>query len=236
MPTADASKIMTKERDATAPVTVEPAVAQSDAQPPRLPQAPKKTPWGAYVTVAIVALAIGAAGMFAALRVLGVIGRGASPKAQAAATTGQTSVPGMESVSGIDMSKGSGRPEGVSDKAIQISPERQQLIGVRTTTVTHQALESTVRTVGTLAYDETRVTMIHTKIAGWVDRLYVDYVGKLVQRGQPLFTVYSPDLVSTQKEYLLALRAQRQLGQSQFEETRAGAAALVSSARDRLKL
>jgi RND family efflux transporter MFP subunit len=66
--------------------------------------------------------------------------------------------------------------------------------------------------------------------------LYVDYVGKLVQRGQPLFTVYSPELVSTQKEYLLALKAHAQLGASQFEETRAGAESLVSSARERLRL
>ena len=234
MPTAEAEKTM-NQHDTPQP----PNPPQSDVPPPRTPKTPRNTPWGAYIAVSLIALAIGAAGMFAALRVSGVIGRGAPSKVESAATTGQAASAGQpQSMPGMDMSggAGAGRPEGVSDKAVQISPERQQLIGVRTATVTHQALDTTVRTVGTLAYDETRVTQIHTKIAGWVDRLYVDYVGKQVQRGQPLFTVYSPDLVSTQKEYLLALKARGQLGESQFEETRAGAASLVSSARDRLKL
>ena len=76
---------------------------------------------------------------------------------------------------------------------------RQQMIGVRTAVIEHQALGGTVRTVGTVAFDETRVTMVNTKIAGWVDRVFVDYVGKAVRKGQPLFSVYSPELVSTQK-------------------------------------
>lgn len=145
------------------------------------------------------------------------------------ATDTATAMPGM------DMGGGA-KPAGAGNKAVRISPERQQLIGVRTATVTHQALDSTVRTVGTLAYDETRVTEIHTKIAGWIENLSVDYVGKLVQKGQPLFSIYSPDLVSTQREYLLALKARAQLGASQFEDTRAGAASLVDAARERLKL
>jgi RND family efflux transporter MFP subunit len=129
-----------------------------------------------------------------------------------------------------------GHPTESKGNVVYISPARQQLIGVRTATLTHQVLDTTIRTVGTLAYDETRVTQVHTKVAGWVDTLAVDYVGKLVQRGQPLFTVYSPELVSTQKEYLLALKARGQLGASQFEETRNGAESLVAAARERLKL
>ena len=202
-----------------------------------VPQPTAQTHWLAYAGVALVALGLGAAGMFAGLRFFGL---GAPPKTEQVGASAQARAAGQaESMPGMDMSggaSGTARPATVGDKAIQISPERQQLIGVRTAAVTHQALDTTVRTVGTLAYDETRVTQIHTKIAGWVEQLYVDYVGKLVQRGQPLFTVYSPDLVSTQKEYLLALRAQRQLGESQFEETRTGAASLVSAARDRLNL
>ena len=119
---------------------------------------------------------------------------------------------------------------------VYISPARQQLIGVRTEAVTYRALEATIRTVGVLAYDETRMAEIHTKIAGWVERVYVDFVGKPVRRGQPLFSVYSPDLVSTQKEYLLALKAQAQLGDSKFAETRDGATALLAATRERLKL
>ena len=125
---------------------------------------------------------------------------------------------------------------GATETGVYIEPARQQLIGVRTATVTRRQLDTTIRTVGTLAYDETRVTEIHPKISGWVEQVFVDFVGKRVSRGQPLFTIYSPDLVSTQKEYLLALKAQQQLGQSRFPETRAGAESLVAAARERLAL
>lgn len=127
-------------------------------------------------------------------------------------------------------------PDPPSDTAVFISPARQQLIGVRTAEVSHQALETTIRTVGVLAYDETRVVEIHPKIAGWVESVSVDFVGKAVRRGQPLFSIYSPDLVATQKEYLLALRAQAQLGGSRVAETREGAGSLLAATRERLRL
>lgn len=119
---------------------------------------------------------------------------------------------------------------------VYVSPARQQTIGVRTATIGHQSLDRTIRTVGTIAYDETRVTEIHPKVSGWVEQVFVDYVGKSVRRGQPLLTIYSPDLVATQREYLLALRAQKQLGDSQFAETRSGADSLLEATRDRLRL
>lgn len=119
---------------------------------------------------------------------------------------------------------------------VYISPARQQTIGVRTATIGHQSLDRTIRTVGTIAYDETRVTEVHPKVSGWVEQVFVDYVGKSVRRGQPLLTIYSPDLVATQREYLLALRAQTQLGESQFAETRSGADSLLEATRDRLRL
>ena len=192
---------------------------------------------GSYVVVALLALALGVAGTYVALR---SAARGnstaGSPPSQPAGTAGQA--PEGQAMPGMDMKGGAStvRPAGVSDKAVQITPQRQQLIGVRTATVEHRALDTTVRTVGTLAYDETHVTQIHTKIAGWVERLFVDYVGKNVKRGEPLFTVYSPDLVATQKEYLLALKGADQLGASQFAETRSGAESLVAATRERLKL
>jgi RND family efflux transporter MFP subunit len=117
-----------------------------------------------------------------------------------------------------------------------VSPARQQLIGVRTAVVRRQSLDATIRTVGVLAYDETRVAAIHTKIAGWLESVPVDFVGKPVRRGQALFTLYSPDLVSAQKEYLLALKSQAQLGASRIAETRDGAASLLNAARERLRL
>jgi Cu(I)/Ag(I) efflux system membrane fusion protein len=143
---------------------------------------------------------------------------------------GHAGMPGMSGDQRVEP------PPGASDKAVYISPARQQMIGVRTAVVGHQELDTTIRTVGTLAYDETRVSQVHSKIAGWVEKVFVDYVGKAVRRDEPLFSVYSPDLVSTQKEYLLALKARSELGTSQVPATRAAAESLLAAARDRLKL
>jgi Cu(I)/Ag(I) efflux system membrane fusion protein len=97
-------------------------------------------------------------------------------------------------------------------------------------------MDTTIRTTGVIAFDETRMSEIHTKIAGWINTVNADAVGKQVRRGQPLFTVYSPDLVATQREYLLALKAVTQLGASQIAETREGANSLLAATRERLRL
>ena len=89
---------------------------------------------------------------------------------------------------------------------VRISPERQQLIGVRTAAVGESAPEQTIRTVGILSYDETKLTELHAKVAGWVDKVYADYVGKRVRQGEPLLSVYSPDLVAAQLDYLISLK------------------------------
>ena len=86
-------------------------------------------------------------------------------------------------------------PEGSS---IFISPERRQTLGVRSVPAEYETMKREVRTVGKIAYDETRITHIHTKLSGWIERVYVNFVGEAVKRGQPLFTIYSPELVSTQ--------------------------------------
>jgi RND family efflux transporter MFP subunit len=127
-------------------------------------------------------------------------------------------------------------PAGSADDGVFISPGRQQLIGVRTIAVGRRTLQSSVRATGVVAFDETRVAEVHTRVAGWVDRTDVDFVGKPVSRGAPLFSVYSPDLVAAQKEYLLALKARAQLSSSQIAETRDGADRLVQAARERLRL
>ncbi len=123
-------------------------------------------------------------------------------------------------------------PEG----AFKITPEKQQLIGVQYGEVTLQPLTRTIRAVARLSYDETRIVRIHSKIEGWVDRVYVDFTGQLVKKGQPLVDVYSPELVATQDEYLLALRAQDRLGDSSFKEVADGANSLLEAARRRLEL
>jgi Cu(I)/Ag(I) efflux system membrane fusion protein len=93
---------------------------------------------------------------------------------------------------------------------VKLTPERQQLIGVQTGVVELRDLGRTVRTVGRIAVDETRLYKVSTKFEGYIEKLYVNVTGQQIRRGQALFSVYSPDLLATQQEYLLALRAARQ--------------------------
>jgi len=119
---------------------------------------------------------------------------------------------------------------------INVSPEKQQLVGIRTAVAEVRPLVKKIRTVGIVTYDETRVAQVFSKVDGWVEKLFVNYTGKQVQKGQPLFTYYSPELVSTQEEYLLALDAKRTLGSSSIKEISAGADSLLESAHRRLSL
>ena len=93
---------------------------------------------------------------------------------------------------------------------VKLTTQRRQLIGVQTGMAETRTIGRTVRTAGRVAVDETRLHTITTKFDGYIEKLYVDYTGKEVRRGQPLFSVYSPDLLATQQEYLLALRAAKQ--------------------------
>jgi membrane fusion protein, copper/silver efflux system len=93
---------------------------------------------------------------------------------------------------------------------VKLSSERQQLIGVQTGMSEMRSLGHSVRTVGRVAVDETRLYKISTKFDGYIENLYVNVTGQQIRKGQPLFSVYSPDLFSTQNEYLLAMRAAKQ--------------------------
>ena len=119
---------------------------------------------------------------------------------------------------------------------VTIDPRRQQLIGVRTVRVARISTTPRLRTVGVVRYDETRLTDVNLKLEGWIHDLYVNYTGQFVRRGQPLFTIYSPDLLGTENEYLLALKTRDQLQQSQIPEARTRADQLVDAARERLRL
>ena len=119
---------------------------------------------------------------------------------------------------------------------VQIDPTRQQLIGVRSEPVEYRELTKTIRTVGRVELDETRIAHVHTKVSGWVRQVFVNYTWQHVRGGEPLFTLYSPELVSAQQEYLIARRAQDYLGQAPYREVAQGAEALLRAARERLKL
>lgn len=115
---------------------------------------------------------------------------------------------------------------------VSIDPVVVQNIGVRVEPVTEGPLVRSIRTVGTVEYDETRVRDVNTKIAGWIEELHVDFLGAPVEQGQPLFEVYSPALLQAQEEYLLAMRTQR----DSVAERPGQPLDLVASARTKLEL
>jgi RND family efflux transporter MFP subunit len=119
---------------------------------------------------------------------------------------------------------------------IHMPRSQQRALGVRLTTVEEQNVSRTLRTSGVVTADETRIAHVHVKTAGWVQDVYANFVGQLVHKGQALFTVYSPDLVATQQEYLIARRGQQQLGKSQYDEVARSSQSLLESARERLEL
>jgi Cu(I)/Ag(I) efflux system membrane fusion protein len=129
-----------------------------------------------------------------------------------------------------------GKMEQVAPGTVQISPERQQLIGVKIGVVEMKPLEKVIRTVGRVDYDEKRIVTVSPKIGGWIEDLYVDFTGRFVKQGDPLLTIYSPELVSTQEEYLLAIQAKKTLTKSSFPEVAGSGDSLAESAKRRLKL
>jgi multidrug efflux pump subunit AcrA (membrane-fusion protein) len=125
---------------------------------------------------------------------------------------------------------------GGADGAIRIDPATIQNMGVRTTRVERRDLARAVRAVGRVAYDERRVTHVHTKVQGWVETLFVDFVGQEVERGQPLLEIYSPELVATQEELLLAARYRESTKVSPFDDVRGGGESLFNATQRRLAL
>jgi len=96
---------------------------------------------------------------------------------------------------------------------IQISPEKIQQLGVKTATVAKRALNLSIRALGTIQIDERRVHTVAPKFEGWIQRLYVNTMGQAVKRGQPLLEAYSPELVTAQQEYLIAMQGKQALKQ-----------------------
>ena len=119
---------------------------------------------------------------------------------------------------------------------VTIPQEKQVLAGVRTAVVERKSMVRDIRTTAQIVPDETRIAHVHVKVAGYVEKVFVDFVGQLVKKGQPLFTLYSPDLVSTQEEYLIAKRGNATLASAPFKEIADGSQSLLQSARERLKL
>jgi len=117
---------------------------------------------------------------------------------------------------------------------IQLTPQRMQSIGIVLGKVESKSVNSELRFFGTVQVDERRQAYVQTHFAGWIRKVYADATGNFIGKGQPLFTIYSPDLVSTEHEYLLAKKNSDSLRQSQVSGVASGASSLFSAAKERL--
>lgn len=115
-----------------------------------------------------------------------------------------------------------GRSEVDGLASVELDPTRQQLIGLRTAVIERGPVGGNFRTVGKVSVDETKVRRINVKVPGYVEHVFVDFVGKPVRKGQPLFALYSPEVLAAESEFLTASRAQ--------------SGSLVSAARRKLEL
>jgi membrane fusion protein, copper/silver efflux system len=186
-----------------------------------------------YVLFVVVALIV--AGLFYMLKP-GSVRKTASPQ-KTIAESGHKDVPANNIA---DTENAGQTAQGEEAPTVEISVEKQRMLGVETSEVTVRPLSHVIRTVGRIDYDEKRIATVNTKIEGWIERLYVDYTGKYVKKGDPLADIYSPELVSTQQEFLNALKwtAQKNgAGSERLNEALSrDASVLLEATRERLRL
>jgi RND family efflux transporter MFP subunit len=145
----------------------------------------------------------------------------------------------LQPVYADDAGTGPSRPElpaAMPPGAIRISPERQQLIGVTFATVEEGAASRSIRTVGKVTFDETRVAHVHTRIEGWIEKVFVDFTGDVVKAGQPMLTIYSPEMLASQQELLLARRARDLMKSNPLASAAEHGESLFEAAKRRLQL
>lgn len=118
---------------------------------------------------------------------------------------------------------------------VQLTPQRMQSIGVKLGQAQVKTLTDELRFTGNVEVDERRLATVQVRFPGWIHNVFADATYDYVRKGQPLFTIYSPDLVTTEQEYLLARKNQQQLSHSSIDGVAAGAETLVSAAKERLQ-
>jgi RND family efflux transporter MFP subunit len=126
--------------------------------------------------------------------------------------------------------------EALPPGAIQIAPEKQQVIGMAFGAAEYETVNGAIRAAARVTLDETRITKVQSRLEGWIDKVFADFTGRQVQQGDPLLTIYSPEALATQQEYLLALRAQRAMTGNPMREMTESTGNLVAAARKRLEL
>lgn len=119
---------------------------------------------------------------------------------------------------------------------VKIDPVTTQSIGVRIATAERRAMSRDIHTVGRIDYDEKKIVRLHPKTEGWIEELFIHETGQSIQADEILLNIYSPQLVSSQQEYLLALSNLEKLGASSFQDVRKGADELVENALTRLQM
>jgi RND family efflux transporter MFP subunit len=142
--------------------------------------------------------------------------------------------PGLSPMGMKLVPKYAGEGAGSDDNVIRIDPVQVQNIGVVSAKAETADIARQSRTVGILDYDVDNITWVNTKFEGWIEKVHVNYVGEEVRKGQPLFEIYSPELVTTQEEYIRALDYRASLEESGRPDTLRQAESLFRSTRDRL--
>src|SRR5580700_5375397 len=118
---------------------------------------------------------------------------------------------------------------------VQLTPQRMQSIGVKTGLVEFKTLHDEMRATGNVEVDETRIAWVQVRFSGWIQRVFVDSIYKPVEKGQPLFTIYSQEIAATEQEYLLARENRDLLGRSTVPGVASGSDSLLKAAAERLK-
>src|SRR5712671_1642987 len=118
---------------------------------------------------------------------------------------------------------------------VQISAQRLQSIGVKTGNVERKLVQDEIRTTGTVAVDETKLAYVQVRFSGFIEKVFVDATYQYIRKGQPLFTIYSPDVVATEREYLVAKHNREQVARSTLPGVASSAASLLDAASERLK-
>lgn len=157
----------------------------------------------------------------------------------------------VQSMPGMDMGqqpapaaqpqqKAQGTQEGEEAPTVEIPPEKQQLIGVKTVVAEVKPLRKIIRTVGMVTYDERRLATVNTKFEGWIEKLHVDYTGRYVRKGEPLAEIYSPDLLATQQEFINLIKWKKESTSVKNQDVGLmlsnDAQAIIEGARQRLRL
>jgi len=126
-------------------------------------------------------------------------------------------------------------PHEASLVPVQLSPERMQSIGVRMGRVERKMVSDEIRATGNVAVDETKLAYVQVRYSGYIQKVFADATYQYLRKGQPLFTIYSPDLAATEREYLVAKQNQQRVAGSTVPGVAESAASLLSAASERLK-